>query len=85
MVVQNRELTKLCALCMHIRPVCCYGCHGTLLHSSPFLAVPIACLLCLQRGEEMLLMPRDKVNMDVLQGAAAVLNDALSNPFFGVL
>lgn len=49
---------------------------------------PLTCMYactCMQQSEEALTMPRDKVNMDILNGAGAALNEALTNPFFGVL
>lgn len=38
-----------------------------------------------QKMDEALVMPRDKFSMDVLNAAGLELNNALSNPFFGVL
>jgi hypothetical protein len=32
-----------------------------------------------------LVLPRDKVSMDVLNAAGGEINNALTNPFFGVL
>ena len=42
---------------------------------------------CMQRSEDnqLLVLPRDAVNMDVMNGAAAALNDLLTNAFFGAL
>ncbi|OAY55345.1 MAP7 domain-containing protein 2 [Manihot esculenta] len=36
-------------------------------------------------GDEFLFLPRDKVEMAVLNSAGSELNSAISNPFFGVL
>lgn len=36
-------------------------------------------------GGEFLLIPRDKVDMAVLNSAGAELDSAIKNPFFGVL
>jgi hypothetical protein len=33
----------------------------------------------------MLVLPRDKVNLEVLNAAGGEINNALTNPFFGVL
>ncbi|MEW5312464.1 MAG: hypothetical protein WDW38_004097 [Sanguina aurantia] len=38
-----------------------------------------------QPGEDVLCMPRDKLNLEVLNAAGLALNDALTNPFFGLL
>jgi hypothetical protein len=44
-------------------------------------------MACLQRDETqgVLNMPRDKVDLVLLNTAGGELNNALSNPFFGVL
>lgn len=36
-------------------------------------------------GAEFLVMPRDKVNVEILNAAGGELNNALTNPFFGAL
>lgn len=43
--------------------------------------------MCLQKDEggEFLEMPADSVNVETLHVAGAELNNALTNPFFGVL
>jgi hypothetical protein len=46
---------------------------------------PLLLLLLLQEADGMLRLPRDKVNMEVLNSAGGEINNALSNPFFGVL
>ena len=38
-----------------------------------------------EKDDEFLLLPRDKVDIVVLNTAGAELNSALVNPFFGVL
>jgi hypothetical protein len=43
-------------------------------------------LLALQQEEEgSLVLPRDKVSVEVLNAAGAEINNALSNPYFGML
>ena len=36
-------------------------------------------------GDEILIMPREGVNLVVLEAAAGELNSAITNPFFGIL
>jgi hypothetical protein len=48
-------------------------------------AVDFFKLLCFQDEGGMLVLPRDKVNMEVLNAAGGEINNALTNPFFGVL
>ncbi|KAJ6809988.1 chromatin assembly factor 1 subunit A-B-like [Iris pallida] len=38
-----------------------------------------------KEGDEFLFLPRDKVDMAVLNSAGSEINSAISNPFFGVL
>ncbi|KAG2444724.1 hypothetical protein HXX76_001468 [Chlamydomonas incerta] len=38
-----------------------------------------------EKTDEALVMPADKVNMELLNGAGAALTEATTNPFFGVL
>ncbi|KAG2448997.1 hypothetical protein HYH02_005751 [Chlamydomonas schloesseri] len=38
-----------------------------------------------EKTDEALVMAADKVNLDLLNGAGAALNEAITNPFFGVL
>eukprot|EP00879_Flechtneria_rotunda_P025672 GHRR01027306.1.p1 GENE.GHRR01027306.1~~GHRR01027306.1.p1 ORF type:complete len:186 (+),score=60.47 GHRR01027306.1:425-982(+) len=38
-----------------------------------------------QEEDGVLVLPRDQVNMEVLNSAGAEINNALTNPFFGVL
>lgn len=45
----------------------------------------MCCCWCCQEEGGMLQLPRDKVNMEVLNSAGAEINNALTNPFFGVL
>ncbi len=54
-------------------------------HDSPRFSIVLITFVSLQKTEEALTMAADKVNMDVLNGAGAALNDALTNPFFGAL
>ncbi len=42
-------------------------------------------LLPLQAAGETLVLPADKVNPEVLNGAGGVLQEMQSNPFFGAL
>ena len=39
----------------------------------------------MQKVDDVLTMPRDKVNMEVINAVGGEINNALSNPFFGAL
>jgi hypothetical protein len=36
-------------------------------------------------GDDLLVLAREKVNTELLQGAASIMAEMLSNPFFGAL
>ena len=39
----------------------------------------------MQKTDEALTMPRDKVNQEVIAAVGGEINNALTNPFFGAL
>jgi hypothetical protein len=54
----------------------------------PHMAALLAALLSLLMQEEaggVLVLARDKLSMEVLNHAGGEINNALTNPFFGVL
>lgn len=55
------------------------------LHASFDARWPVGPLHPSQKTDEALVMAADKVNMELLNGAGAALNEAITNPFFGVL
>jgi hypothetical protein len=49
------------------------------------VTLTIALLALVQREGEALVLPADRVNAELLNGAGGLLQEMISNPFFGAL
>lgn len=56
-----------------------------LVHAPEACALPLCGVCVVQDEGGSLVLARDKVNMEVLNAAGGEINNALTNPFFGVL
>jgi hypothetical protein len=75
-------LATLVARCI-LRACRAYDCHNSVYRQRHGLTVDVGCTV--QEEGEMLKMPREAVALEVLQAAGSEINNALSNPFFGLL